>query len=177
MATSRHLPRTGGFYISVFWFPFFPSLTSTLLSQGNLTWILVPSGWWDTPAHNDPLQRKLKGYLLRNIGNCLADNLLMLPATATERVVSVLQLFIPQSPVDQEGYLVFLSLSERYAKSYWPWRVGWPSVLLRTAIECVPNSVLYDSKLGRTEGLVHAMQLSTRMGSEYKHELILQIIE
>ena len=176
MAASRHLPRTGGFYISVFWFPFFPSLTSTLHLQRTLIWILVPSGWWDTPAHTAPLQ-KLRGYLLRNIGNCLADNLLMMLATATERVFSVLQLFIPQSPVDQEFCLFFLSLGEWYAKSYWPWSVGWPSVLLRTAIECVPNSVLYDGKLGWTEVLVQATQLSRRMDSEYKHKLILQIIE
>lgn len=47
----------------------------------------------------------------------------------------------------------------------------------RTAIECVQNSVLYGGKLGRTEELVHATKLSTRMDSEYKHKLILQIME
>lgn len=47
----------------------------------------------------------------------------------------------------------------------------------RTATECVQNSALYDGKLGRTEELVHATKLSTRTDSEYKHKLILQIIE
>lgn len=47
----------------------------------------------------------------------------------------------------------------------------------RTAIECVQNSVLHDGKLGRAEELVHATKLSTRMDSEYKYTLILQIME